>query len=36
MRIAGIQTDVVFRDIKANLAMLESHVRAEVAIRDST
>ena len=31
MRIAGIQTDVVFRDINANLTTLESHVRSEVA-----
>ena len=31
MRIAGIQTDVVFRDINANLTILESHVRSEVA-----
>jgi len=30
MLIAGIQTNVVFRDINANLAALESHVRAEV------
>ena len=31
MRIAGIQTDVVFRDINANLTALEAHVRSEVA-----
>jgi predicted amidohydrolase len=31
MLIAGIQTNVVFRDICANLAILESHVRSEVA-----
>ena len=31
MRIAGIQTDVVFRDISANLTTLESPVRSEVA-----
>ena len=31
MRIAGIQSDVVFRDIDANLTSLESHVRSEVA-----
>ncbi|MEJ7590750.1 MAG: nitrilase-related carbon-nitrogen hydrolase [Planctomycetaceae bacterium] len=31
MRIAGIQTDVVFRNINANLTILESHVRSEVA-----
>lgn len=31
MRIAGIQTDVVFRDIDANLATMQSYVRAEVA-----
>ena len=31
MRIAGIQTDVIFRDISANLTTLESHVRSEVA-----
>ena len=31
MRIAGIQTDVVFRDVNANLTSLESHVRSEVA-----
>ena len=32
MRIAGIQTDVVFRDIDANLRTLESHVRSEVTL----
>ena len=31
MRIAGIQTDVVFRDINANLSVLADHVRSEVA-----
>ncbi len=31
MLIAGIQTDVVFKDIHANLSALETHVRAEVA-----
>jgi 5-aminopentanamidase len=31
MHIAGIQTDVVFRDINANFTTLESHVRSEVA-----
>lgn len=30
MRIAGIQTDVVFKDISANLAKLEATVRDEV------
>ena len=32
MRIAGIQTDVVFGDIDANLRTLESHVRSEVTL----
>ncbi len=31
MLIAGIQTNVVFRDINANLAILEFHLRSEVA-----
>ena len=31
MLIAGIQTDVVFKDINANLSVLESHLRSEVA-----
>ena len=31
MLIAGIQTDVVFRDIEANLVTMESYVRSEVA-----
>lgn len=31
MLIAGIQTDVVFRDLEANLNTLEVHLRAEVA-----
>ncbi len=31
MRIAGIQSDVVFKNINANLTMLEQTVRAEVA-----
>lgn len=30
MLIAGIQTDVVFKDINANLSVLESHLRREV------
>lgn len=32
MLIAGVQTNVVFCDVNANLAALESHVRAEVAL----
>ena len=31
MLIAGIQTDVVFQDVNANLTVLESQVRSEVA-----
>lgn len=31
MLIAGIQTDVVFKDVNANLTLLETHVRSEVA-----
>lgn len=31
MRIAGIQTNVAFKDVNANLSLLESTVRAEVA-----
>lgn len=31
MRIAGIQTDVSFKDVNANLALMERIVRAEVA-----
>lgn len=31
MRIAGIQTDVTFKDVNANLTSLETHVRSEVA-----
>ena len=31
MRIAGIQTNVAFRDVNANLSFLDSTVRAEVA-----
>jgi predicted amidohydrolase len=31
MLIAGIQTDVVFKDVNANLSVLESHLRSEVA-----
>ncbi len=32
MLIAGIQTAVVFKDVNANLTLLESHVRSEVAL----
>ncbi len=32
MRIAGVQTDVSFRDINANLALLETTVRSETAL----
>ncbi len=32
MRIAGIQTDVAFKDVDANLALLESTVRSETAL----
>ena len=32
MRIAGVQTDVSFKDVHANLALLETMVRSETAI----